>query len=72
MKKAPKMMPGMKRGVMMMLRRQASPPKVLYTRAETYPPIPPKRAEIKRMAVASNPRFEGERRPSKANAAQKC
>jgi hypothetical protein len=35
MKKLPKMIPGVKRGVMIMLRLHASPPNDLYARADT-------------------------------------
>jgi hypothetical protein len=67
-KKVPKITPGINSGVMTMLRFQASPPKALYTRADTYPPMAPNKAEIKRIAVAKKPRLAGERRPKRANA----
>jgi hypothetical protein len=66
-KKVQKMNPGIRRGVMTMFRFQASPPKALYTRADTYPLMPPKMAEIKRIAVARKPRLAGDRSPRSAN-----
>jgi hypothetical protein len=67
-KKVPKIIPGINNGVITMLRFHASPPKALYTRADTYPPMAPNKAEIKRIAVAKKPRLAGERRPRSANA----
>lgn len=42
-KNTPKMNPGTNSGVMTMLRFHDSPPNDLYTRADTYPPMKPKK-----------------------------
>lgn len=47
---------------------QSSPSNVAYSLLETYPATEPKRHHPTTMTVAKEPRFEGERKPSKAKA----
>src|SRR5271170_6865604 len=62
-KKVQKTMPGTNIGVTAMFSFQFSPPKVLYARADTYPPMKPKRVYRSKITVARNPLFDGDKNP---------
>jgi len=62
-KKVMKTIPGTSIGVVAILSFQFSPPNVLYTLAETYPPIDPRIVYSRRTIVATKPRFDGDRKP---------